>query len=147
MKRLTLTQTTKFGDLYGACWNNIIAITWFFSRLVLVIGPTHMPAARDEVEGRWHLQRDKKIMKNHVITIITTYPSNLENIFIICLQWQHMPTYLRITTLLNITDHHLRCQLATTHPSPRPSPVRSTARLPAYRTVYVACTSPTDTRR
>ena len=24
-------------------------------------------------------------LKNHVITIITTYPSNLENIFIICL--------------------------------------------------------------
>ena len=48
-----------------------------------------MPAARDRVEGRWHLRRDNKNVyrpENHAITIIIIYPPNLENIFIICLQ-------------------------------------------------------------
>ena len=43
--------------------------------------------------------------QNHVITIIITYPQNLENISIICLQLQHRPymSTQKLTTLLNIT--------------------------------------------
>ena len=41
-------------------------------------------------------------LKNHAITIITIYPSNFTNIFIICLQFpQHMPTCLRRNHLAN----------------------------------------------
>ena len=73
-----------------------------------------MPAARDAVEGRWHLRRTITMsiaLKNHVITIITIYPSNFENIFISSLQLQYMPTCLRGNHLAK--NHRSRSQGST----------------------------------
>ena len=71
------------------------------------IVPPQMPTSLEATSG----QKQVSIaLKNHVIT---TYPINLENIFIICLQLQHICLHVYAeTTLLNITDHHLRYQPA-----------------------------------
>ena len=91
-------------------------------------------------------------LKNHVITLITTYPSNLENIFIICVQLQHMPTCLRRN---HLAKYHRSPPQESTRIKPlwtcdhlqRPPPLPR--KVYCYQHIeqsYVTCTSPADTR-
>ena len=57
------------------------------------------------------------ILKKHVITIIITYPPNLENIFIICLQLDYSIGLHGYTETNHLAEHHsslssARCQPA-----------------------------------
>ena len=71
-----------------------------------------MPAARDAVEGRCHLRR----ANNNVYRPEKSWHYYYYNLSI--KSWKHLlfvfnTAYVYAeTTLLNITDHHLRCQPA-----------------------------------
>ena len=80
------------------------------------------------------LQRSKWVRQpSYTGYIIITYPPNIDNLFVICVQLDYsigLHVYTKLTTLLNITAHSssARCKLTYSSPvHPRPCPIRSTS--------------------